>query len=283
MIVIPEETNVGKQLEQAAATKHIVMFSGIPGVGKSLMLQQMSLYAEKAGRKVYLMQWDLVRKSFETEKFLKKYPEIDGVTHAAVRKAVGLWCRQAISRWNNENNDLNNILIIELPVIGGRLVELMHPEQDDVEMLLSSDDVITFTIVPSVNIRKKIIGVRNETIANPRNDKENRDAPDAVLNDLWATIRKIYNIEHGIDSDDQIFTYDVDIYKSVFSKITQYRNAAFLDIDTLYPTKGSAYDMVTATKSFTPTSEEVITAYARLDELYSDKNLNDIVESWYDF
>ena len=64
----------------------LVFFAGLPGVGKSLLLQQMTLMA-KAGRtpRATLLQWDTARQPFETD----RYPLSEGATHPLVIRATG--------------------------------------------------------------------------------------------------------------------------------------------------------------------------------------------------
>src|SRR5687768_2694168 len=95
--VVPRDSGLYRTLHRAATERRCVFFAGLPGVGKSLLLQQTGLIAAEAGRRVALLQWDVVRGSFETPEVLARYPEVDGVTHAVIRKAVGLWARGAVA------------------------------------------------------------------------------------------------------------------------------------------------------------------------------------------
>ena len=52
--------------------------------------------AHEKGRTVHLLQWDVTRASFEMPEVLARYPEIDGVSHAMIRKAMGLWARDGV-------------------------------------------------------------------------------------------------------------------------------------------------------------------------------------------
>src|SRR3954471_19004712 len=98
--VLPQDSELYRRLYAAAVERRCVFFAGLPGVGKSLLLQQLSLIAHEAGRKVSLLQWDVARGSFETPEILARFPEVDGVTHAVIRKAAGLWARGAVATWD---------------------------------------------------------------------------------------------------------------------------------------------------------------------------------------
>ena len=73
-------------------------------MGKSLLLQQLTLMALEAGREVHLLQWDTARQVFETP----RYPLLDGATHPMVIKAVGLWLRQALVDWDRDHDSIHD-------------------------------------------------------------------------------------------------------------------------------------------------------------------------------
>jgi len=99
------------------------------------MLQQFALIANEIGRVVHLLQWDVARGAFETPDLLARYPEVNGITHAAIRKAVGLWAREAVWRWERAHGEARHLLIGETPLIGNRLIELAQRREDEVEPL----------------------------------------------------------------------------------------------------------------------------------------------------
>ena len=104
MLVIPIASNLYKILQRHAESKRMIFFTGVPGVGKSLLIQQLALIANAAGRTVHLLQYNLAREPFETELNIQKYPEIEGVTDPAIRKAVGQWAREAIVGWHERHS-----------------------------------------------------------------------------------------------------------------------------------------------------------------------------------
>jgi adenylylsulfate kinase-like enzyme len=90
-IILPSDSILYHTFAQLIGSQRLVVFAGLPGVGKSLLSQQLALMAHRAGRNVHLLQWDVARQPFATDPYvLTNYPEVDGVTHAAVRKAMGL-------------------------------------------------------------------------------------------------------------------------------------------------------------------------------------------------
>src|SRR4051812_13196676 len=130
--VLPADSNLYRRLHAAAVERRCVFFAGLPGVGKSLLLQQLSLIATSAGRRVSLLQWDVARGPFERPEILARYPETDGVTHAVIRKAAGLWARGAVAAWDRDHPDAADMLVGEVPLIGNRLIELVQQQADTV-------------------------------------------------------------------------------------------------------------------------------------------------------
>src|SRR3954451_10462208 len=140
--VLPPDSELYRRLHAAAVERRCVLFAGLPGVGKSLLLQQVSLIAHEVGRRVSLLQWDVARGPFETPEILARYPEIDGVTHAAIRKAAGLWAREAVGAWDRTHpgrSDGADVLIGEVPLVGNRLIELVQRRDDAAEALLAGE------------------------------------------------------------------------------------------------------------------------------------------------
>jgi len=87
-------------LQQLAQTARIVFFAGLPGTGKSFFIRRLAEFADAAGRRISLLQWDVVRPVFETSPAGRRYPMEDGVTQPMIRKAVGVWVRRAVMGWH---------------------------------------------------------------------------------------------------------------------------------------------------------------------------------------
>ena len=99
MIGMPHDTPYIARLRELAQSHRMVFIAGLPGVGKSLLLRELAEAAHRHGRRVHLLQWDVARRPFDAPALLARYPEVDGITHAVLRKAVGLWARDAVSTW----------------------------------------------------------------------------------------------------------------------------------------------------------------------------------------
>ena len=240
-IILPKNSNIYAAFQKMVSQQRLVFLAGLPGTGKSLLLQQLAMMAQQAGRTVHLLQWDVTRGAFETVVNLQKYPEIDGVTHPTIRKAVGLWARDAVRRWANAY-DSNHMLIGELPLIGNRLIELTQPGTDAAEAVLSSPDSLFVIPTPSKTVRQVIENSRARTIANPRHEKESKDAPPNVLQLLWQQVTeigvqlKVAHVQRGNN-----VAYDPTVYTAVYQHLLQHRQNQTLAINIVLTPDGSAY------------------------------------------
>jgi len=77
-LVLPPRSAAHRMLSRAVQSCKAVFFAGLPGVGKTLLLQQTALLSHAAGRPLYLLQWDIARQGFETSEILARYPEVEG-------------------------------------------------------------------------------------------------------------------------------------------------------------------------------------------------------------
>ena len=134
-LVIAADSALHATFAETIASADHVFFAGLPGVGKSLLLGQMALMAQEAGRPLHLLQWDVARQPFETG----AYPLKDGVTHPMVIRATGAWLRGALLEWESTTRGSDAMLIGEAPLIGGRLMEIARPAADPAEALLRDD------------------------------------------------------------------------------------------------------------------------------------------------
>ncbi|MEM7290955.1 MAG: hypothetical protein AAF412_11415 [Pseudomonadota bacterium] len=266
--------------KELAVSQRIVFIAGLPGVGKSLLIQQMALIAGELGRKVHLLQWDVSRKSFETPAIISRYPEIDGVTDPAIRKAAGLWARNAVAQWDKEYKEDEHILIGELPLIGNRLIELVEVHEDEAEALLSHEKVRFVTPVPSWEVREVIEQSREKTISNPANEKEKLDAPPNVLHALWQEVNTLAR-EIGITKARPDSPYNPYIYGGVYEALLRHRNATSVLVNVVLNPAGSVYDLDVVESVLMASSEEAERIIAEVEDLYDRKSLNEAVDNWH--
>ena len=282
--IVPADNPIGSSFRKAISSCKIIFVAGLPSSGKSLLLQQLTILAHQAGRNVHSMQWDSARRAFETGAWLKKYPETDNVTHPGIRKAVGLWVRRGVERWVEEYSAQEDILIGELPVVGGRFVELLQQADDSAENLLKSDAVLFFVPVPTREMRKVITGQRAKTFANPRNEQETKDAPIHIVEGEWLATRQLHNRWHGVpDVPDRDREYDPGIYIDVFNRLLSFRNSEILNVDRKFAIDGSAYDRPVEVRELTPSADEVQAAYHVLEMLYPGSAAARAADAWAEY
>lgn len=280
MLVIPISSTLYDTFKELAATQRIVFITGLPGVGKSLLIQQMALIAGELGRKVHLLQWDVSRKAFETPAVMEKYPEIDGVTDPAIRKATGLWARNAVVEWNKAYPEDEHILIGELPLIGNRLIELVESLDDEAESLLSDERVRFVTPVPSWEVREVIEKSREKTISNPTHEKEKLDAPPNVLRALWQEVNTLAR-EIGITKARPDSPYNPYIYGGVYEALLQHRHAISVLVNVVLTPAGSVYEMDVIESVLTASEEEAEHIIEEVEQRYSREDLIESVNNWH--
>jgi len=278
--VIPEESELQQIFSQVADKQRTVFFAGLPAVGKSLYLQQFAIMAQQAGRKVHLLQWDVARPAFEIAPYQERYPEVDGITHAAVRKAVGLWARQGVWQWHCNYAGPEHILIGELPLVGNRLMELVQVHDDDAEALLAGSETKVFLPVPTRQVRAHIEQARGRSIARPRQSREAYDAPPNVVTATWQGIYDL-GVELGFAKPEQQPDYNPDVYTRVYQYLLQHRQQQTLAITEVLPVTDSVYTLDGIHSELAATAEQVAQLFSQLERQFTAEQIERSVASWY--
>ncbi len=279
-LILPPELPIYAQFKRLVQSQRALMFAGVPGVGKSLMLQQAAHLAHASGRVLHQMQWDVSRTAFELHPYvLARYPEVDGVTHPMVRKAVGMWARQALLDWHQAHPHAEHLLLGELPLIGNRFIELVQHRTDEVEALLAAPEVKFVVPAPSKEIRAAIEKARAASIANPRDDNEKWDAPPNVLQMLWDDVYQMA-VRTGITNDIDP-TYSPDVYLGAFDALLVHRNTEHIYIDMhLKPTE-SAYILPPIASELKATPDEVEALIKLVETTWTVTEVSKMVATWY--
>lgn len=280
MLLIPISSQLYKILKVFADTRRMVFVTGLPGVGKSLLIQQLALIANEAGRKVHLLQWISARKAFETAHNLARYPEVDGVTAPAIRKAVGLWSREAVQAWHEQYPDPDHILIGELPLIGNRLIELAEKHDDPVESLLGSEEVQFVIPVPSWEVREVIEAARARTLADPQHEQEKQDAAPNVLQALWEEVNDLAR-QMQLTKANPKTPYNPYIYGGVYEALLRHRHIKTLLIDQVLRPIKSVYEMDVVESQLQATAAEVARYLQQVDARYPPQALQAAVTNWH--
>ena len=281
--VLPADSELYRQLHQAATERRCVFFAGLPGVGKSLLLQQLSLIAHEAGRRVNLLQWDVARGPFETPEILGRYPEIAGVTHAAIRKAAGLWARGAVDVWDEGHPDRADMLIGEVPLIGNRLIELVQRHSDEVEALLAGADTLFLIPVPSREVRRAIEAARVREMTAPVHERERANAVPSLVQSMWeeiAALARELGVEPSGDGSAREPGFDPDVYAGVYERLLRHRHTQRLDVTSVLTVRASVYDALDAAVDLVPTPAEVARVMAEI-EFRPEGEVEREVADWY--
>lgn len=277
---IPKNSNVYQTLLELAETCRVVVFSGLPGVGKSLYVQTFRQICNEGNKELDIIQWDIARKAFETDFILAKYPMGDGTVHNGLKVIAGTWLMNYLSHWWENNIDSNKVLLIEAPLVGHRFVELVKPTDDKkLEKLLSSEQCRFVVPIPSKKVRKAIEASRASQVSD---DAENWiGAKPSVMLMLWKMTCEIAN-EFGMDIDTTGQPpYSDSVYEYVFGEILSHRHFEPLIVDELFDVSVAAEEDLHDVDSIQP-NEEQANAFAKaVIEKYSDEELDLLTSAWY--
>lgn len=266
----------------------MVFVAGLPGTGKSLVIRELARLAQTAGRSVHTLQWDVARPVFEAAPAGRRYPLVDGVTHVAIRKAAGLWVREALASWHRVHPGAGHLLIGEVPLVGGRFIELARPAADAAEPFLAAAATRFVIPVPSRDVRAFIEGERDRRMADPRHPREREDAPTHVLRALWddlVDVARILNLPDAREREGRgAVPYDPAIYEAVYRRVLARRHAEALPLTRVLATGGvSVYDLGVAAADLVPSPADVERAIRAVEAAYPDpRRLSAEVHHWYE-
>ncbi len=272
-VILPRDSALYATFADLIRSVDLVFLAGLPGVGKSLLIQQMTLMAAERGRRVHLLQWDVARQPFETP----RYPLQNGATHPLVIKAVGVWSRCAIAAWDAEFCGKGDLLIGEAPLIGGRFMEIVRRADDAAEALLRSERARFVLPVPSREARAAIEAKREQSIAAPRHENEAHDAPPDLLRSLWDDLNAVA-FRLGLVDSLESRPYTPAIYRSVYVHLLSNRVLHVLNIGPILPPTGSVYEGLDGLPNLQATPEEAAGILARLET----EKPGDGAAAWYE-
>jgi hypothetical protein len=285
-VVVPEGSPLHARLHALARGRRWAFFAGLPGTGKSLLVNQLAHLAQAEGRSVHLLQWDTARPAFEASPAGRRYPVVDGVTQGVIRKAVGLWVRQALLGWERRHPDPRHLLIGETPLVGHRFVELARPADDATERLLTGPGTAFVIPVPSREVRLHLEAERARRAARPLHERERHDAVPQVLQDSWRQLAGVA-VDLGVTTAPPLpgteRPYDPDVYRGVYERLLRHRRVEVVPVDVRLPTAAfSVYDFAAAPHDLLPAPDEATRFIEAVERRYPDPMaLQREIERWY--
>jgi len=278
-LILEPESSLYRKFSRLIEVADLVFFAGLPGVGKSLLLQQMTMMALAGGRRVTLLQWDIARQPFETP----RYPLSDGATHPLVIRATGAWLRGALVDWDARAKKPADMLIGEVPLNGGRFMELTWSIADEAESLLRDKRTQFLIPVPSRSVRALIEAKRERSIAEPQHENEAHDAPPDLLRALWLDLYRVgvaLGLAPPTTSD---APYSPAVYEAVYRHLLQHRHAQVLPIDDPLQPTASVYDQAEPLPFLRATAAQAETILADLEASMEPEAAIAAAASWYEF
>ncbi len=278
--IIPTSSSVFKQLKEIAETSQVVVFSGLPGVGKSLYIREFQLIARSLDIPVDVIQWDIARKAFETPFIAKHFPMGEGTVHNGLKLIAGKWLIDEVDLWIEQYLKTKRILLVEAPLVGHRFIELVTRNSDnELEAVLNSTTTKVVMPIPSKQVRERIEEDRIRQV--DESAKVWMGAKPSVMLMLWKMTCEIAN-EFGkeIDLSGQP-PYDPDIYEFVFGQILKHRNFVSLKIDEVFTVPEESEAALHSSDSLVADSETADHYGQMVIDNYTEKQLDSITANWY--
>jgi len=279
--IIPKISPVHHKLSALADEARVVIISGLPGVGKSLYINEFYHLVKQKGREISLIQWDQARKAFESDEIFKEFPLVDGQVHNAVKLMAGAWIMDVMKDWITKNKENESVLLIEAPLVGHRFLELVvESDNKDLEKFLSSDKTRVVMPIPTVEIRTAIEAAREAQVKDDA--KVWFGAKPSVVKILW---KMTCEIAHLLGMDIELSeepAYDPEVYSYVFQKVLKHRNFEPLIIDEIFKVGEQSESSLHSLESLVASAEEANNYAKSVKANYpSDSEINDIVDNWY--
>ncbi len=219
------------------------------------------MIAADVGRRVHLLQWDVARLPFDVPRILMRFPEVGGVTHAAIRVAAGRWAREAAWRWHERHPDPAEILIGETPLAGERFMELARPRADALEPLLAGPETIFLIPVPSREVRRAMEAARATEIDAPAHERDAASAPPDLVAWHWDDLERVAGAL-GIARTAPAGEYDPELYAAVYRRLLRHRHALVVALTRVLTLDSSVHEVPAGAREIVPTAAEVDAAIA---------------------
>jgi hypothetical protein len=231
------------------------------------------------GRVVHLLQWDVARITFDRPEILARYPEEEGVTHPAIRVAMGRWARAAVLRWHRAHPDPAHLLIGETPLAGERLMELARPRDDELEPLLASEATLFLIPVPSGAVRRAIESARAREIAAPEHPRDSASAPPHLVRSHWEELEQVAGAL-GIERTAIPGTYDPELYAGTYRRVLRHRRSLVVPLTRVLSVEGSVHEIPPGAHELIPSAAEA-DAFMAEQSARSDADITRDAAEWF--
>lgn len=250
----PSANQAFDQLEQAVRDKRCVVVVGLPATGKSALVRESARVAGTRGRRVHLLQWDLVRVAWDRPDILARFPEVDGVTHSAIRGAIGLWLRGAMGAWFREHTSREDLLLVEAPIIGGRFAELAKRLDDPLEEHLGANETLFVIVAPTVAVHEAL----RERRARETNSESALERHNASVGVVDVQLAMVEDAAKRLGTPPRTpGTYEPDLFVQVMQSVLRHRGVLVMRPDALIGAEGSVYDFERDTTRMEAAPDEV--------------------------
>ncbi len=278
--IIPTSSPLFSLLDEVASSTQVVVFSGLPGVGKSLYINEFKLIAKSKERPLDIIQWDVARKAFETPYIMEHFPMGAGTVHDGLKLMAGQWLMDELDLWLEAHGGTDRMLLIEAPLVGHRFVELAKQNEDaELEKFLSSDHMKVLVPIPSKEVRKKIEAERIRQV-----DEEAKvwsGAKPSVMLMLWKMTCGIANeMGREIDLSSQP-EYDPEVYNFVYGNILKHRHFVPLEIEEVFQVPEQDEAVLHDNNSMTADAETADHYAMMIKDKYTDEGITELVSKWY--
>jgi len=279
--MIPQESEVYLQLKGLVSSSSILVISGLPGVGKSLYVNQVIEIARLKQKNIAVIQWDVARKAFESKECAELFPMGDGVVHNGVKLCAGFWLTEVVADWIRNHDVENDFLVIEAPLVGHRFIEIMQVQEDsDIESFLASEKMKVLVPIPSREVRMKIEEARMVQV--DEGAQSWMGAKPSVMLLIWKELCELANdLGKNIDVSGQP-PYDPEVYKFVFQRVLQNRHFVPIIIDEIFEINVQDEKELHDTGSLMPNLTTANSIGEQIKVLYPDLSQIDLlVNNWY--
>ena len=248
-------------------------------MGKSLLLREQAILAHEHRRTVHRLQWDIARQPFERADILARYPEIEGSTHPVIRRAAGIWVRQAVASWFRTHEDPGHLLLVEAPLVGARFIELARVQADPAESYLAADTTSFLVPVPSREVRAVIEAARVRQSTTPEHAQDAANAIPVVLQALWrAVVQAAHDL--GLTAAPEGSEYSPELYAALYCHVLRHRHVSAVPISEVVSLAGSPHFLEQPTSELRPASSEITSLIEEAAGVGVDEVLR-ASEVWY--